>query len=267
MNEPTGLDGRHPRPTPQVVTDLAAGRDVHPVWENELGGLTFEVGAGDQRCFIKWSPAGNGIDLYAETMRMRWASGFTPVPTVLEEGADTYGSWIITTPLKGESAVSHRWRARPGPAVAAIGRGLRALHDALPVQGCPFSWSATERAASARRRADQLDPQCRHPVHHGVAVDEALGIADDPPSIDRLVVCHGDACAPNSVVTDDGQWAGHVDLGDLGVADCWADLAVATWSTDWNYGPGWEDDLLAAYGITPDPPRMAYYRLLWDLGP
>ncbi len=53
----------------------------------------------------------------------------------------------------------------------------------------------------------------------------------------------------------------------MGVADRWADPAVATWSTIWNYGAGWEDELLDAYGIEPDPERTAYYRLLWDLGP
>ena len=51
----------------------------------------------------------------------------------------------------------------------------------------------------------------------------------------------------------DGHWSGHVDLGLLGTADRWADLAVATWSTEWNYGPGWEQLLLDAYGIAPTP--------------
>jgi aminoglycoside phosphotransferase len=52
-----------------------------------------------------------------------------------------------------------------------------------------------------------------------------------------------------------------------GTADRWADLAVATWSAGWNYGPGWGDQLLAAYGVRDDPVRTRYYRLLWDLGP
>jgi kanamycin kinase len=81
-----------------------------------------------------------------------------------------------------------------------------------------------------------------------------------------LVVCHGDACAPNTLLDESG-WTGHVDLGALGVADQWADLAVATWSTTWNYGGGWERPLLDAYGVEPDPVRTAYYRLLWDLDP
>lgn len=85
--------------------------------------------------------------------------------------------------------------------------------------------------------------------------------------IDELVVCHGDTCAPNTMIGDEGTWSGHVDLGFLGLADRWADLAIATWSIEWNYGPGWVGHLLRAYGLGPDPNRTRYYRLLWDLGP
>jgi kanamycin kinase len=80
-------------------------------------------------------------------------------------------------------------------------------------------------------------------------------------------VCCGDPCAPNVLVGDDGEDVGVVDLGALGAADRWADLAVATWSTQWNFGAGWERVLLEAYGVEPDPGRTAYYRLLWDLSP
>nr|BFF16323.1 hypothetical protein GCM10025699_76260 [Microbacterium flavescens] len=69
---------------------------------------------------------------------------------------------------------------------------------------------------------------------------------------------------PNTLVHDDGTWAGHVDLDALGVADRWADLAVATMSLEWNYGPGYERTYLDAYGIAADPVRLAYYRALWN---
>ena len=71
---------------------------------------------------------------------------------------------------------------------------------------------------------------------------------------------------PHTLIADSGRWSGHVDLGDLGVADRRADLAIATWSAGWNYGPGWERLLLDAYGIKPDAERIRYYRLLWELG-
>lgn len=175
----------------------------------------------------------------------------------------------MTTPLPGDNAVWPRWKAQPAVAVRAIGEGLRALHDALPVTACPFDWSASSRLADARRRgsAGALDRSRWHQEHRRFSVKEALAHASDIPPTDRLVVCHGDACAPNTLLSHNGRWSGHVDLGSLGVADRWADIAVATWSAEWNYGPGWEELLLGAYGVDADAKRMAYYRLLWDLGP
>lgn len=40
--------------------------------------------------------------------------------------------------------------------------------------------------------------------------------------------------------------------------------APARTTPEWNYGPGWEDALIAAYGIAPDHERLAYYRELWN---
>jgi kanamycin kinase len=259
-----------PRPDvtiPSAVTAAAGRRPLRPVWENEAGGLTFEVGEGVTRCFVKWAPAGSGLDLAAEADRMSWAAAFHPVPKVLARGSDPTGSWLVTAGLPGDSAVSQRWKADPVTAVTAIGEGLRALHEALPVVACPFSWSAEDRLADARKQADRqrLDPGGWHHIHQALGIARALDQAADIPPVDRLVVCHGDACAPNTLLTADGRWSGHVDMGLLGTADRWADLAVAVWSTEWNYGPGWERCLLDAYGIRPDPERARYYRLLWDL--
>lgn len=79
------------------------------------------------------------------------------------------------------------------------------------------------------------------------------------------MLCHGGTCAPNTLLAEDGRWSGHVDLGLLGAVDPRADLAVATWSAEWDYGPGWGSLFLDAYGVRPDPDRTRYYRLLWDL--
>jgi len=192
----------------------------------------------------------------------------TPVPEVLEQGADDSAAWLLTAALPGESAVSARWIAEPAAAVPAIGRALRSLHDDLPVDSCPFTWSAADRLEDARRRAGRggLDRSSWDPAHRSMSIDEALRRATDTPPIDRLVVCHGDACAPNTLLADDGRWTGHVDVGALGLADRWSDLAIATWSVTWNYGTEWEGQMLEAYGITRDDDQIAYYRLLWDLG-
>jgi aminoglycoside phosphotransferase len=252
---------------PASVLAVAGSRPVKAVWSNYHGGTTFEVGTAEDRCFVKWTPAGSPIDLDNERARLAWAIEFAPVPALLGHGRDADGSWLVTAALPGTSAVDERWKAKPATAVAAIGAGLRALHDALPVARCPFSWSIEERVAEFRRRVARgaSDLASRHPSHRHLDDARALAILSGPPPIERLVVCHGDTCAPNTIIGDDGRPIGHVDLGVLGVADRWADLAIATWSTQWNYGPGWEQPLLDAYGIAPDDDRTSYYRLLWDL--
>ncbi|GAB2944584.1 hypothetical protein GCM10027203_54640 [Nonomuraea fastidiosa] len=40
---------------------------------------------------------------------------------------------------------------------------------------------------------------------------------------------------------------------------------MAAWSMDLGFGPGHDGGLYEGYGIEPDPVRLAYYRLLWDL--
>ncbi|RKE20441.1 aminoglycoside 3'-phosphotransferase [Streptomyces sp. TLI_171] len=249
---------------PDAVVELAAGEPIVAVWRNELHGLTFRLGDGPGRRFAKWAPAGSGADLRNEAERMRWARRFTTVPEVLGLGGDDSGRWLLTAGLPGRSAVDAELKRDPATAVRAIGEGLRAFHEALPVAECPYDWSAQRRIAKAVEL--RRDPADWHPdLHHYGTVDRALAVLADPPPADGTVVCHGDACAPNTLVGDDGRPTGHVDLGALGVADRWADLAVASWSTVWNYGPGWERPLLEAYGVEPDEERLAYYRLLWDL--
>jgi aminoglycoside phosphotransferase len=255
-------------PVPLAIERIAAGRRLTLVWHNELGGQTYEVGTGAAREFAKWVPTASGIDLSRELVRLEWAASYVHVPRVLDHGADDHGTWIVTAGLPGENAVTDRWKGDPATAVAAIGGGLRALHDALPVEACPFSWSVEDRLVGTRRLAehDRLDSENWDSIHRQLGTAAALELLASPPPIDRMVVCHGDACSPNTLLTDDGFWSGHVDLDQLGVADRWADLAVATWSTQWNYGPGWEDALLDAYGVAPDAERTRFYRLLWDVG-
>jgi kanamycin kinase len=84
---------------PDRVRGLADGGEVRPVWVNEAGGITFELNAGARRRFVKWAPAGSGINLSAESARLSWAGRFARVPALLEQGADDAGSWIVTSAL------------------------------------------------------------------------------------------------------------------------------------------------------------------------
>lgn len=278
MSVPRPVPFEAPRDAADVLPVDPAGRArglfARPVWRNDLGGTTFVLTAdpdGPPEAYLKWAPrsVADALGLGDEADRLTWAGRWARVPRVLARGGTSAGDWLLTAALSGTSAVAPPWVRDPETAVRAVGVGLRLLHDALPVEDCPWEWSR-------RRRHDRVlaawatgsHPRADLPVGPDrIPLSEALARLADVPDDDVLVVCHGDACAPNTLLDDDGAFAGHVDLGRLGVADRWADLAVATWSTQWNYGPGWERPLLDAYGIEPDPVRSAYYRLLWDAAP
>ncbi|MDH6195322.1 kanamycin kinase [Mycobacterium frederiksbergense] len=230
-------------PVPAVALRIAAGRPVKAVWHNVVGGQTFQIGHGDGREFVKVAPPHPSVSLHGEAVKLRWATPYLTVPRVLGVGRDGTTAWLHTAGIAGRSAADPHWIARPQLAVRAIATGLRAMHDGVPVDQCPFSWSVSDRLAAMPEAAHRDLPA--------------------PPPIDRLVVCHGDACAPNTLISAEGRWCGHVDLGELGVADRWADLAVATLSLGWNYPGDWEAEFFDAYGVAPDPMRIDYYRRLW----
>lgn len=231
---------------PDEVRDLVRGRPAQAVWLNQLGGLTFRISDPAGAEYLKWAPAHPEIDLGVEAAKLAWAGQWLTVPEVLSVGHSATGAaWLHTRGILADSAVSPRWVADPVTAARAIGTGLRQMHDTLPVRDCPWGWDLAERLPMIKQESDR-------------------GLRDEAPPEDRLVVCHGDACAPNTLLAGDGAFAGHVDLGHLGVGDRWADLAVATYSLGWNYPGNHEHVLLEAYGIDPDPERISFYRRLWD---
>lgn len=226
--------------------------------------------------YLKWVPRGAPCpDPLAEADRLVWAASVAAVPhatlpRVLGAGRNAHGSWMLTAAVEvggavATSAIEPQWRGRAARSARAIGAGLRRLHDALPTAACPFVRTAESRVAALTADAAPwagAAPWARaRTVRTAPRADLPLGA---PPPVDRLVVCHGDATVPNTLFDHVGRFAAHVDVGDLGVADRWSDLAVTTRSVTRRYGPGLEPLVLAAYGVAPDPVRTSYYRALWD---
>ncbi|WP_206446324.1 phosphotransferase [Agrococcus sp. KRD186] len=227
-------------PVPPAIARLAEHHPVELVWQNETGGITARIDRPSGSVYVKWSPAGSGESLADEAERMRWLAqaGSLTVPRVVAHAADAAGATLVTAAIDAASIVSAAGLRDPERAAAALGEGLRRLH-ALPVAGCPFpapDWTAS-------------------------ALDHASAIGGTGP--DDRVVCHGDPCAPNTLIAD-GRFAGLVDLGRVGVGDRWSDLAIASWSLEWNGLAEAEPAFWRAYGIERDAVRVARWRALWD---
>jgi len=237
---------------------------AHFVWRNDEGGLTFV--SDDGAHYLTWVPSALSAGLLGATERAAWVRQFVPAPRFGPVRITGDGAWCVSDALAGASAIGPWGQAHPREAARAIGAGLRQLHDAAPVGQCPFRWALAPRLARARDRL-QTSPAWRDAPDDYFADwtdTEAREVLALEPAPD-LVVCHGDACSPNYLVDDYGNCTGIVDVGALGVADRWADLAVASWSINWNFSPGWEGELFDAYGIARDEPKLRFYRLMWQL--
>jgi kanamycin kinase len=201
---------------------------------------------------------------------MRWARAYLPVPEVLGAGTEGGVDWLLTAGLPGRSGVSPELLAEPLTTIPAVARGLRRFHEAAPADACPFDFRLDAALAHVHRRAEAglIRPEVDFEGEFkGLSLKEALDMLERGRlASEDLVVCHGDYCFPNALI-EDGEVTGYVDLGEMGVADRWFDIAVAAWSTNWNWhaGPAHEALFLKAYGIEPNPEPMAYYRLLWCL--
>ena len=224
---------------------------------------------GIPELFVKLAETGHFPTLAGEAERMRWAQSPLPVPAVVRVGTEGSPDWLVTTALPGEDAMRQpELMEDPSTLTRILARGLRTFHSGAPVKECPFDFriaSALQHVRS-RLRSGLIDRERDfHDEFAHLAPTEAVQLLESTrPDTEDLVVCHGDYCLPN-ILIEGGRATGFVDLGELGVADRWWDLAVATWSLAWNLGPGFEELFLAEYGARVDPNRLTFYRLLYDL--
>ncbi|MFJ9388467.1 APH(3'') family aminoglycoside O-phosphotransferase [Nocardioides sp. NPDC101246] len=222
--------------------------------------------------YAKVVPAAAGQDLAAERERITWLgeAGF-PAPNVLDWRVTADGSCLITSAVAGVSAdrldaVALR---RAWPSIAEI---VRVLHG-LPVEECPFDRGlgtmmplAREVVAAGRVQAEFL-PEELQQVPPAMILD---GIEDELPQRTAQersapVVCHGDLCLPNILVDPDTmRVSGLIDLGRLGRADPYADIALLLA----NARETWRDEATARqadrefaelYGIRLDAGSQRFY--------
>ncbi|MEU4197010.1 aminoglycoside 3'-phosphotransferase [Kribbella sp. NPDC026611] len=205
-------------------------------------------------------------ELAAERDRVAWLAG-TDVPgaAVVDWLESPDGACLLTTAVPGipGSAVPERSR---GAAMVTLGRTIRQLHT-LP--DCPFERPLAEVIATAedvvRRGAvnpDFLTDEWRQ-VPPAELLARVLAERAYVEFVEDLAVCHGDACLPNVFFDPETlEVTGLIDLGRLGVADRYSDLALATIQLhdEWSVDPG---PFLTAYGLPdPDQRRLDFFRLL-----
>jgi streptomycin 3"-kinase len=240
---------------------LLPGNDWEPVSGGESAAKVFRRDA----VYAKYCTPADVEELRAERDRVEWLSGTSiPGATVLDWIEGDEGAALLTSAVPGVAAIELPWSDK---LVDSLAEMVRAVHE-LPVESCPFERRLDDVVGQAEDvvRRGAVNPQFLTDEWRLVQPGELLArLHAELPEVREkadLVVCHGDACLPNFLFDPDTlDCTGAIDVGRLGIADRYADLALvrAQLKDEWSIDA---DRFFATYGLTPDPQRLNFYHLL-----
>ncbi len=217
------------------------GYTLVPVTHGRSGAEVFRLKSPDgETLYLKVAPPAGVAALLAEAERLEWLHGRVSVPKVLDRGTTGEGAYLLTSALPGVPLIAFNGagQAVKERMTALLGEALAALH-ATDLTGWPLGPAAPGEPAGSQGL--ELDP---HEDERAAILEDLRSRLPAPP---RPTLTHGDPCLPN-VLVENGRLSGFVDLGAAGPGDPPEDLASALWSLGYNYGPGWSEVLLRAYG-------------------
>ncbi len=223
-------------------------------------------------------------DRTAETDNERdiveWLNGRIAVPNIAAYCVENDKAYTLMTRVTGKMLCDEEFLNDSSRLIKLMAEGLRILWD-VKVDGCGLRVSRLEeRLKKARQNVenglvDVLDAESETFGEGGYANPEALlqWLEQNRPQED-IVLTHGDFCLPN-IFAENDKISGFIDLGKMGPADRWQDLALALRSLKHNalgvYNNGkayfnFEPQmLLDELGIEMDEEKYKYYLLLDQL--
>ena len=114
---------------PECLEREYQGWNWEVAYQYGLEALTYRLsrGRGETR-YLKAARVGGYPSIEDESVRMRWAGDFLPVPEVLDQGSDQNISWMVTQGLPGRDATDPAVTADPKRLVLILAAGLRSFH-------------------------------------------------------------------------------------------------------------------------------------------
>ncbi len=209
---------------------------------------------------------------------MRWLEGRLPVPQVIAHVCEDGKSYLLMTRLGGKMACDEYYMARPGLLTQMLAAGLKRLWQ-FDVSECPCRWGVNRMLAAAKFSVehDMVDMEDAEPETFGeggfCSPKDLYGWLEDHKPEEEPVLSHGDFCLPNLIFQGE-RLSGYVDLGRMGIADKWRDIALCYRSLLHNYNgkfggkqyEGYDPEMLfEQLGIAPDWDKIKYYILMDEL--
>ncbi len=254
--------------TPASLTEMLAGYAWARDTVGESGGAIYRLfGRADAPdLYLKRGRGPVADDVADEMVRLRWLAERLPVPAVAGFVCAPDEAWLLMDAIAGQTAYQLLEAAGDDEREAivdALARHLKRLH-AIPIEDCPFTSDHRFRLAKAQARleAGLVDAEDFDEEREGMTAqavwDQMMALL--PLSADT-VVTHGDYSLDNLILRD-GAVVGCIDVGRVGLADRYQDLAIA-WNGLGEFGRPLQARFLRSYGIDrPDEGKLAFHLML-----
>ncbi|SOB80104.1 aminoglycoside 3'-phosphotransferase-1 [Sphingomonas guangdongensis] len=222
--------------------------------------------AGAPELYLKHGAGPTADDVVDEAVRLRWLAAHLPAPAVVRFATSADEAWLLTTALPGRTAYQllETGGGEAAAVVDALADLLVRLH-AVPVHACTFISDHARRLLLARARinAGLVDEDDFDEEREGWSAEQVWDALDELlPLVPDLVVTHGDYSLDNILLQDEAV-TGCIDVGRLGIADRYQDLAVM-WNCLGEFGSDLQQRFLARYGIDRLNERKLRFHLLLD---
>lgn len=220
----------------------------------------------------------NSDEVKNEIGVMQWLEGKLSVPRIILHELKENKSYLLMTRVAGRMACNKCYLDDPEKLTTLLARALKELWS-IDISDCPNDQTLDRKLEAAKICVennlvdmDNVEPDTFGP--DGFENPEALLqwlITHRPP--EELVFSHGDFCLPNIYMDDNGTIS-FIDLGRMGVADKWQDIALCYRSLRDNYKGRYGGTVYLEYdpellfeklGLAPDWEKIRYYILLDEL--
>lgn len=254
---------------PNISAELAGYKWVRNS-VGQSGGAVYRLygKAGAPGLFLKHGEGELADDISDEMARLRWLGNHVPMPTVVHFVRTSKEAWLLMTEVPGATAYQLMVSCpdRRTAIVDAIAMFLRRIH-AIPVGDCPFTSNPEYRLLRARARIDAnlVNEDDFDEDREGWSAEqvwqEMQGLL---PMVPDPVVTHGDFSLDNLLIHD-GEVAGCIDAGRVGIADRYQDLAIA-WNCLGEFEASLQERFLAQYGVRDlDLEKLQFHLMLDEL--
>ena len=176
----------------------------------------------------------------------KWLNQQLPVPTMLAYCVKNGMAYTLMSKMGGKMLCAREYLKEPEQLIKIAAQGLKCLWE-IDVTECAYQSSRLMKRLEAAEYnvmhdlgdLDNVEPETFGP--NGFQNPEELlkWLKSNRPEED-IVFTHGDYCLPNIFVTG-SKINGFIDIGKMGPADRWQDVAIAIRSLTANFAGRYSD--------------------------